>query len=65
MPDRTTKGNSSVVVQFRVKPERREILQLIADAETNGNVSELLRDLADRKIEERLRRRSGAFAASA
>lgn len=60
MPERATKEESSVILKFRYPPARAEILQLIADAETEGNLSELLRDLADRKIEDRLRHNRAA-----
>jgi len=50
----------TVILKFRYPPSRASLLQLIADAETDGNVSVLVRDLVDRKIDERLNRRSGS-----
>jgi hypothetical protein len=55
--ERDTK-EPSVILKFRYPPERAQILQLIADAESEGNISRLLRDLADEKIATRLRRTS-------
>lgn len=55
--DRDTTESPSVILKFRYPPNRADILQLIADVETEGNLSELLRDLADQKIEGRLRRK--------
>lgn len=63
MSERATKEDPSVILKFRYPPARAEILQLIADAETDGNLSELLRSLADRKIEDRLGHKRAANAA--
>lgn len=54
--DRDTKAGPTVILKFRYPPDRAQILQLIADAEHDGNLSELIRDLADEKIATRLRR---------
>lgn len=62
MAERGTKEPPSVILKFRYTPERAQILQLIADAEHAGNISRLLRDLADEKIATRLRRPSSAAA---
>ena len=40
----------TVILKFRIRPERAELLQSIADAHTGGNISRLLRELAERKI---------------
>lgn len=49
MSERDTKG-SSVILKFRMKPSRAELLENIAKVEAAGNISSLLRDLAERKI---------------
>lgn len=49
MRKRDTK-ESSVILRFRMKPEREELVKNIAKAETDGNVSDLLRRLAEQKI---------------
>jgi hypothetical protein len=46
-----------VVVRF--SPERKLMLQLIADNETEGNLSELVRRTMDEKIASRLTRKAG------
>jgi hypothetical protein len=48
--DRTTKEPQSVILKFRMQPTRAELLEAIAETEKGGNVSDLLRDLAERKI---------------
>lgn len=57
---RDTKEPSTTILKFRYPPSRAAVLQLIADAETDGNISALVRDLVDRKIDERLRRRTSS-----
>ena len=44
------------ILRFRLRSERVALLQLIADSETQGNISELMRRLAEDKISQRLRR---------
>jgi hypothetical protein len=46
---RATK-ESSVILKFRMKPERAELLEAIAEGEAAGNLSVLLRDISERKI---------------
>lgn len=55
-----TKESPTVILKFRYPPDRAEMLQLIADADHDGNLSGLLRDMADEKIASRLRRRTAA-----
>ncbi len=56
MNARNTKEKSSVILKFRMRPDRAELLESIAAGETDGNVSVLLRDLAERKIASKLPR---------
>lgn len=43
-----------MILKFRYPPARAAILQLIADAETDGNLSLLIRELVDQKIAAKL-----------
>lgn len=54
----SVKDGPTVILKFRYAPERAEMLQLIANSDHDGNLSELLRDMADERIANRLRRRS-------
>lgn len=46
-----------VPVNFRMAPERRAMLQAIADAQFDGNLSDLMRDMVDERISQSLNRR--------
>jgi hypothetical protein len=51
MPEGAAK---ETVIHVRIAPRNAALLQLIADSETGGNRSELVRQLVERKVEERL-----------
>jgi hypothetical protein len=54
--DQRRKVEEFAPVVVRFSPERKLMLQLIADTETEGNLSELVRRTMDEKIASRLTR---------
>lgn len=61
MTQRAPKTKKDSMIYVRIPGVRAEMLQLVADSETGGNVSALVRELIETKIDERLRRRRSGW----